>query len=165
VKNKIGTLREEIRQARPFRSLSQEAALSLFRTTGLVRRFHAQVVEKKDLTLQQYNVLRILRGAGPEGLPTLTISERMVERMPGITRLIDRLVERGWVERRRSEEDRRLVLCSLTPAGGELLAELDPAIDEADDECLAMLTAEEQEQMIKILDKIRLAYAEMGFGG
>ena len=87
----MSQLKREIRQNRPFRSRSQEASLGLFRTADLLRRrFHA-VLEPKGITQQQYNVLRILRGAGDGGLPTLTIAERMVERTPGITRLLDRL--------------------------------------------------------------------------
>ncbi|NJL29724.1 MAG: MarR family transcriptional regulator [Thermoanaerobaculia bacterium] len=155
-------LREEIQQNRPFRSASQEATLGLFRTTSLVRRLFSRIVEPKGITLQQYNVLRILRGAGPDGLPTLAISERMVERMPGITRLVDRLEEKALVARERSTSDRRLVLCRITPGGLALLDELEPAIYEADDRCLDMLSTAEQRELIRLLDKIRAAYAERG---
>lgn len=150
-------LEREIRQSRPFRSPSQEAAMGLFRTADVVRRRFARVLSPYGVTVQQYNVLRILRGAGDDGLPTLAIGDRMVERTPGVTRLIDRLEARGWVERRRSAADRRQVVCRITPAGLELLAELDGPIDQADDESLAMLSAEEQKQLIGLLDRIRQA--------
>lgn len=157
-------LREEIQQNRPFRSPSQEATLGLLRTTGLVRRLFSQIVEPRGITLQQYNVLRILRGAGPEGLPTLAISERMVERMPGITRLIDRLEQKALVARERSVTDRRLVVCRITASGLTLLDELEPAFNDADDRCLDMLSLEEQRGLIHLLDKIRAGYAGRELG-
>src|SRR5215208_2200660 len=102
-------LQQEIRQSRPFRSRQQEAVLALLRTSDVVRRFLARIVEPHGITLQQYNVLRILRGAGEEGIPTLAIGERMIEQAPGITRLLDRLESKGLVRRSRCPEDRRQV--------------------------------------------------------
>ncbi|HSN86827.1 MAG TPA: MarR family transcriptional regulator, partial [Thermoanaerobaculia bacterium] len=87
------------------------------RTTDLVRRAIARLLEPYDMTPQQYNVLRILRGAGEEGIPTLEISDRMIEQAPGITRLLDRLEAKKLVRRQRCPEDRRQVLCWLTPEG------------------------------------------------
>lgn len=150
-----GSLLGEIRQTRPFRSRSQEATLALFRTADLVRRRFAQVMEERGVTLQQYNVLRILRGAGVDGLPTLGIAERMVEQTPGVTRLLDRLEAKGWVERERSSSDRRQVLCRISPLGLEVLAELDEPVNELDDHCLAMLSGPELETLIHLLDRIR----------
>jgi DNA-binding MarR family transcriptional regulator len=154
-----GRLQDEIRQSRPFRSRCQEAGLGLLRTADLLRRSFGCALEGHGITLQQYNVLRILRGAGEEGLPTLAIAERMVEQAPGITRLLDRLEARGWVERHRCAEDRRRVLCLITAAGLDLLQELDPIMDDADDRSLAMLKPEEVERLIQILDRIRLEYS------
>lgn len=153
-----GILKDEIRQTLPFRSLSQEAVLGLLRTTDILRRKFARVLAPQGITQQQYNVLRILRGAGAEGLPTLAIAERMVERTPGITRLVDRLTSKGWVERQRTPGDRRCVVCRITPPGVELLARLDGPMGEADDEILSMLSVAEQEQLIELLDRIRLAH-------
>ena len=82
---------DEIKQSKPFPSKSQEAYVALLRTADDSKRFVTQVLEPSGVTLQQYNVLRILRGAGEGGLPTLTVAERMVERTPGVTRLIDRM--------------------------------------------------------------------------
>src|SRR6478752_1983616 len=90
-------LQEEIRQTRPFSSPSEEAAVALVRTADLLRRALTAVVDPHDITLQQYNVLRILRGAGVDGLPTLEIASRMVEHAPGVTRLLDRLQGKGLV--------------------------------------------------------------------
>src|SRR6185295_1524706 len=113
--NETSALQREIRQTRPFRSRSQEAMLALLRTADQVHRSFARVVEPHGITLQQYNVLRILRGAGDAGLPTLEIGARMIERSPGVTRLIDRLEAKGWVRRERCPHDRRQVLCWITP--------------------------------------------------
>ena len=100
--DETSALQREIRQKKPFRSPAQEAVLGLLRTADVVRRLVARSLEPYDVTPQQYNVLRILRGAGDEGLPTLTIGERMLEDSPGVTRLVDRLIAKGLVSRARS---------------------------------------------------------------
>ena len=148
-------LQEEIRQSRPFRSLGHEAILGLFRTADRLKALVGARIQPAGITHQQYNVLRILRGAGPEGLPTLSIAERMIERAPGITRLIDRLSEKGWVCREPVPGDRRKVQCCITEAGRELLASLDPEIERSDASLLAMLSDDGLEQLILLLDRIR----------
>ena len=150
-----GTLREEIRQTRPFGSLAQEATLGLFRTADLLRKRVAEVIEPSGVTQQQYNVLRILRGAGREGLPTLAIADRMIERAPGITRLIDRLVKKGLVQRERLAGDRRCVQCRITEEGAVLLASLDGTVDDVDEQLLGMLSYADQARLIELLDQIR----------
>src|SRR5687768_9579886 len=100
-------LRHEPQRNKPFRSDAQEAVVALFRTGDALRRHFARVLEPWGITPQQYNVLRILRGAGADDLPTLAIAERMLERTPGVTRLLDRMEEKGWVARQRCVEDRR----------------------------------------------------------
>ncbi len=145
----------EIAQQRPFRSVAQEATLGLLRTADCVRRSFGRVVEPYGITLQQFNVLRILRGAGEAGLPTLEIAARMIEQSPGVTRLIDRLEAKGWVRRERCPKDRRQVLCWISPAGLELLATLDDAIAEADEQALSMLPEADQKQLIQLLDAVR----------
>lgn len=129
--------------------------MGLMRTTDLVRRAIARLLEPYDMTPQQYNVLRILRGAGEEGLPTLEISDRMIEQAPGITRLLDRLEAKKLVRRQRCPEDRRQVLCWLTPEGRDLIERLDEPIDAEDATAMAMLSQEEQNELIRLLDKIR----------
>jgi DNA-binding MarR family transcriptional regulator len=148
-------LQREIRQGKPFRSRSQQVVVALLRTADLVRRIVGRVLEPFDITPQQYNVLRILRGAGERGLPTLEIGERMIEQTPGITRLLDRLEAKELVRRERCREDRRQVLCWLTPTGLELVERLDAPIDSADTEAVAMLETEEQEKLLRFLDAIR----------
>ena len=114
-----GSLQKAIRQQRPFESAGQEIVLGLMRTTDVIRRLFHEVYEPHGITSQQYNVLRILRGALPNGLPTLVIRKRMVERTPGVTRLIDRLEARGWVERETPKSDRRQVICRITAGRAE----------------------------------------------
>lgn len=154
---KRGGLQAEIKQTRPFRSSSQEAAVALLRTADVLRRRFEEVLAPTEITVQQYNVLRILRGAGEGGLPTLEIAERMIERAPGITRLVDRLESAGLVARERSAEDRRAVVCRATAKGLALLASLDDDVDEADDAALGMLTERERRELMRILGKVREA--------
>jgi len=149
------SIQEEIKQSKPFRSRSQEAYLALLRTADDLRRRVGQVLEPAGITLQQYNVLRILRGAGPDGLPTLAIGERMVERTPGVTRLIDRMEEKGWVTRVRCTEDRRRVWCRITEEGLQLLAHLDPHVNAADDSLEQALEQDQLSALIDCLDTIR----------
>src|SRR5262249_14855885 len=94
-------IERELKQSRPFPTRGQEAAVGLMRTADLLRRLLEQALEPSGVTAQQYNVLRILRGARPESLPTLEIAERMIERTPGITRLLDRLEAKKLVRRDR----------------------------------------------------------------
>ena len=108
-------LQRELRQTRPFDSAAQEATLGLVRTADQLRRHFSSVVEPHGITVQQFNVLRILRGASPEALPTLEIAERMVEQTPGVTRLLDRLEAKRLITRARCPNDRRQVLCGITP--------------------------------------------------
>jgi DNA-binding MarR family transcriptional regulator len=115
------------------------------------RRRAAALLEPYGVTLQQYNVLRILRGAQPEGLCTLTIVDRMLERTPGITRLIDRLEAKRLVVRVRSADDRRQVWCRITPDGLRLLARLDRPVAELDRGVVAGLSRADQERLGALL--------------
>lgn len=148
-------LQRDLQQNRPFESAAQEALLGLLRTADVVRLRLAGVLEPRGVTLQQYNVLRILRGAGTEGIPTLEIGARMIERAPGVTRLLDRLETKGLARRERSRADRRQVFCTITPAGLELLAALDRPIQAVDGDIAAKLSAAEQRQLIHLLDVLR----------
>src|SRR5437868_11006787 len=102
-------------------NLQQTAYVTLLSTADAVRAFFETVCMPFEITGQQYNVLRILRGAEPGGLPTLTIAERMIERAPGITRMIDRLEAKGLVVREIPANDRRFVYCRITRKGMDLL--------------------------------------------
>jgi len=151
-------LQKELRQARPFRSPAQEAAVGLMRTADVVRRHFGRLLEPYGVTLAQYNVLRILRGAGAEGLPTLAISERMIEMTPGITRLLDRLEAKRLIWRERCPSDRRQVTCRLTTDGDALLAGIDREVDEGDDQSMSALSQSQQRTLIELLEAIRAAH-------
>ncbi len=125
------------------------------RTADLLKRHFTDVLEPHGITLPQFNVLRILRGAGPGGLPTLEVGERLIEHAPGITRMMDRLEARGWVRRERHPEDRRQVICHLTRKGSRLLAKLDAPMIRADESAVQGLKRSEQRQLIKLLDAVR----------
>ncbi len=155
----FGRLAAELKQTRPFRSKRQEGMIGLLRTADVLRRTVAAVVEPHGITFQQYNVLRILRGAGPDGLPTLEIASRMIEQSPGITRLLDRLEARKLVTRLRCAKDRRRVLCTVTPEGLRLLAKLDAPVHEADDGALRMLSDRQLATLLGILDAVRAGHA------
>ena len=138
-----------------FRSREQQAVVGLLRTADAIKRSLAHVIEPHGITPQQYNVLRILRGAAPEGLPTLTIGERMVEQTPGVTRLIDRLERKGLVERIPCPKDRRRVFCQITPKGLNLLEELDEPVNRWDAQTVSILPPSEVDSLIKLLDRVR----------
>jgi DNA-binding MarR family transcriptional regulator len=154
---KDSRLLKEIRQTRPFPSARQEAFLAILRTADVLRRRIAQVLEPYDVTPQQYNVLRILRGAGPAGLPTLAIGERLVEETPGMTRLLDRMEAKTLVRRERCKADRRQVLCYITAAGLKILEALDPAINHADVQLLGNFSDANLETLLAFLEEIRVA--------
>ncbi|HEX8618318.1 MAG TPA: MarR family transcriptional regulator [Thermoanaerobaculia bacterium] len=148
------SITDELKQTRPFRSKSQEAAIALMRTAHLLRRKADTVVAAEGLTHQQYNVLRILRGArGP--LPTMEISARMVEPSPGITRLICTLEEAGYVKREQWPGDRRQVLCQITSSGLRLLERLDEPINQLDDTTTGTLSPEQIDALLDALTEIR----------
>lgn len=145
---------EEIKQGKPFASRSQEAALALLRTAHLFRRRVEAVVMTEGITMQQYNVLRILRGARAP-LPTMEISERMIEPSCGITRLITTLEEKELLRREQWAGDRRQFLCQITPAGLKLLDRLDPAVNGLDDAIASGLSDERVDALLAILAEIR----------
>jgi DNA-binding MarR family transcriptional regulator len=146
---------DELKQTRPFASKAQEVTIALLRTTDLVRRQLARVIEKEDITLQQYNVLRILRGAKGEPLSALDIAERLIEETPGVSRLLDRLVAKGFVRRERSIEDRRMLECSLTDRGLQILSRLEEPVNRADADVLHALTDRELTTLDALLARIR----------
>lgn len=148
-------LKEELQQNLPFRSKAHEAYLALLRTADLAKYRLTQLLEQEGVTFQQYNVLRILRGAGPRGLPTLEIGERMIERTPGVTRIVDRLQDKGWVSRERCTEDRRKVWCRITPEALSLLARLDPVVDGAHAEMFHDVDEGDLDQLIRTFDVLR----------
>ena len=152
-------LLRELRQTKPFPSNRDEAFVAVLRTADVLRWRMAEVIEPEGITLAQFNVLRILRGARPTGLPTLEIGARMVEQSPGITRLIDRLEAAGLVRRERTKADRRQVLCHIDQKGLSLLARLDTTVPQASEVLFAGLGSAEVVRLIASLDAIRSACA------
>ena len=130
--------------------------MALLQTTDALQRRLTRVIEPFGITLQQFNVLRILRGAGPDGLATLTVANRMVERTPGVTRLLDRLEAEGLVERVRDAEDRRRVVARITPQGRSLLGRVDDTFEDAEDGAFAGLAEAEIEQLNRYLGRVRV---------
>ena len=154
----VKRLQEALQQRTPFAAPAQEAVVALMRTTDGVRRQLARVVEPHGITLQQYNVLRILRGGGKDGVPTLDVAERMVEQTPGITRLLDRLEAKGLVKRERCPHDRRQHLCWITRDGQALLRKLDGLMLAASDASVKGLSAQDRLAIIRLLDAVRAAH-------
>jgi DNA-binding MarR family transcriptional regulator len=153
------SLLRELRQSKPFPSIQEEAFVGLLRTADVLRWRIAEVLEPEGITLAQFNVLRILRGARETGLPTLEIGARLVEQAPGITRLIDRLEALGLVRRERPRADRRQVFCHIEPEGLDLLGRLDTTVPQASEVLFSGLNAGQVEQLIASLDAIRSACA------
>jgi DNA-binding MarR family transcriptional regulator len=149
-------IQRELQQRLPLASSREEGYLSLLRTAAVIRRPVGRVLEERELSLAQYNVMRILRGAGDAGLPTLSIRDRMIEDAAGITRLIDKLEDAGLVRRvRGSSADRRQVYCRITAAGLSMLRDLDPMVALAVEASLSMLSEAELTRLIALLDRIR----------
>jgi MarR family transcriptional regulator, organic hydroperoxide resistance regulator len=142
-------------QKSPYHSRSQEAVVSVLRTTAYLRQLGCRLFDERGITPQQYNVMRILRGAGPAGLPTLDIVERMIEPTPGITRLLDRLESKKLVRRERPSADRRQVLCCVTKAGLDLLSELDIPLKNQASELLRRLSDSQLDELICLLERVR----------
>ena len=145
----------EAKQKFPAHSRQQDALLSILRTANYLNRFCSPVFAEHGITSQQFNVLRILRGAGLEGLPTLDIAERMIEQAPGITRLLDRLERKKLVRRERPSDNRRQVLCYITKSGLDLLKELDTPVKSHGNQVLHRLHESEIEELIRLLALVR----------
>lgn len=148
-------IREEIRQAKPFRSKRAEAFLSLQRTADRLQGQLAEMLKPHGISPTQYNALRILRGAGAEGLPCGEIGERMINRDPDITRLLDRLQREGLVSRSRGREDRRVMRARISSAGLALLKKLDRPVETFHRKTLGHMGERELGAMIRLLDAAR----------
>ncbi|MFN8573680.1 MAG: MarR family transcriptional regulator [Gemmatimonadaceae bacterium] len=135
-------------------SRREELVLALLKSAAVARRPATKIVESHGLSLAQYNVLRILRSAGKDGMPTLAIRERMVEEAAGITRLINKLERASLVRRDRSTSDRRCVLCYITDRGLHLLTQLDDPIVEANEGAMQILSDADVDQLQRLLDLI-----------
>jgi len=150
-----GSVQAEIQQSVPFGSRSEEAGVALMRTSSMLGRALARVVEPEGISVAQYNVLRILRGAGQGGMPTLMIRDRMIEEGASITRLLDKLEHAGFVRRERCRPDRRQVIGYLTDEGRAVLDRLDPAVHAAGEKAMRVLSEDELTTLVSLLDTIR----------
>jgi len=143
----------DIHGHRTTRPRDHDAVQAVQRSTRCIDGLLEREMARRGISLPQYNVLRIVRDAGDPGLATLLIATRMLDRAPGITRLLDRLQMQGLVRRHRGR-DRRQVLCSLTAAGAELLATLDPLVAGVKEDVLSALTPNEVGALIHLLDRV-----------
>lgn len=150
-----GRLKREIKQKRPFSSVQEEVVLSIMRTADQVAVPMNEVLRGAGLSPSQYNVLRILRGAGEEGQPCGEISERMVRRDPDLTRLLDRLEASGLVTRTRDTRDRRIIRASITAQGAELLKSLDEEVEASIRRGLAHVPVARLRTLLELLEEVR----------
>jgi DNA-binding MarR family transcriptional regulator len=148
-------LHEELKSARPYDLLEEEAHLSIMRTAAVHEHAIAQLLKPYGLTPTQYNVLRILRGAGSAGLCRNEIGERLLRQVPDVTRLLDRMTEMKLIGRHRSDTDRRLVQTRITAKGLELLAELDRPVRAFHRTRLAGIAPAKLRQLVDTLADIR----------
>lgn len=151
----VHSLSDDIKQTKPFSSLEQEAYLNVLRTAASLVDESDQLLKGFGLTGPQYNVLRILRGAQPAGLCRNEVRDRMLTRMPDMTRLLDRMENAGLVERIRGQSDRREVLTHVTPAGLELVDRATAAMNELHMRQLGHLSAQELKALIELLTAVR----------
>lgn len=148
-------LQSEIKQKKPFQLREEELFLNIVRTADLLQRKGTDLLKTLDLSPNQYNVLRILRGAGAEGLACGEVGDRMVTRDPDITRLLDRLEKRDLVKRAREKGDRRVVTARITPNGLDILKKLDEPVAQNHKAQLGHLDAKQQETLIHLLELAR----------
>jgi DNA-binding MarR family transcriptional regulator len=138
-----------------FDTPEQEVFLNLWRTYDCLRALEDELFSQYELTAQQYNALRLLKAARPGSLPTLVLASRLVSRAPDITRLLDRLEDRGLVRRHRPAENRRQVLVTITDAGMVLLRQLAGPVRECAARQLGHLSTEQKQQLTALLRAAR----------
>jgi DNA-binding MarR family transcriptional regulator len=153
--NTMSTLQSEIKKKRPFELPEEEAYLNLLRTHSVLITGFDRLFKQHGVSEPKYNVLRILRGAGGEGLPSLEIAARMITRVPDVTRIVDRLETSGHVRRQRTKEDLRVVIVSITKKGLDLLAKLDEPIRALHRRQLQHLSRKELGELSGLLEKAR----------
>lgn len=147
-------IQEELKQSKPFPSLKQEVIVNLHRTSAVLGYRFELAIKPFGITLTQYNVLRILRGAGKPGMLQHQVRERMITRVPDVPRLMKRLEESGLIRQSRDEVDRRAVLALITKPGLDLLAKIDRLLDRLDKEIMNDLS---EPQLRKLNDLLNMA--------
>ena len=149
------SLQQDLKQKKPFRSVQQEAYLSVVRTSTSLTDAMEDLLKPEGISATQYNVLRILRGSGAEGLCRNALRDRMLSRMPDMTRLLDRMEEAGLVVRAREGEDRRMVLTRITEKGRRLLDDLDAPVMALHKRQMARLTDAQLRSLSDLLTLVR----------
>ena len=149
------TLRDELKMTRPFKSVEEEALLSIARTAALLEHAGSEALKPFDLTITQYNVLRILRGAGEEGLCRNAVGERLVTRVPDVTRLLDRMEANDLISRNRGSEDRRFVSTYITDKGLKLLEKVDRELPAMHAAMLGHVSQKRLRELIGLLEEVR----------
>ena len=150
-----GKLAKEIRQSKPFQSREEEAFLNLGRTYESLQQHVAGLLRRHQLTPTQYNMLRILRGAAPQGLTCSQATERMLSPDPDITRLLDRMEARELISRDRTKEDRRVVITRITDRGLELTKQIDAPLHHLLKQCLGRVGQQRLKELIDVLEALR----------
>ena len=158
------SLQQDIRQTKPFSSLQQEAYLSVVRTSSALTDMVEDLLKPFGITGTQYNVLRILRGAGEGGLCRNELRDRMLTRMPDMTRLLDRMEEAELVTRARERDDRRMVLTQITARGRDLLSQLDRPMNDLHRKQLARLDDDQLRSLVALLTLAREGGRAVGGG-
>lgn len=149
------SLLEELKQTKPFATVAEEASIAVLVSAERLKSASAGFFKGRDLTHPQYNVLRILRGAGDKGLTCGEISERMITRDSDITRMLDRLESRQLIKRERGDDDRRIVRVFISEKGLQLLNDLDGPISEWHSAILRGLSSGDMQALINLLEKLR----------
>jgi DNA-binding MarR family transcriptional regulator len=151
------TLRDELKMAKPFKSVEEEAVLSIARTAALIEHAGSEALKPFELTITQYNVLRILRGAGSDGLCRNEVGERLVTKVPDVTRLLDRMEAADLIVRERGGRDRRFVATRITDKGLKLLEKIDRELPAIHGRQLGHVSQKRLRELISILEEVRNA--------
>ena len=147
-------LEDEIRQDKGFKSQQQKAMVNIFYTEGWLRNRLSETLKPHDLTSQQYNVLRILRGSNPKPMSTSCVRSRMLDKMSDVSRIVDRLFKNALVDKQVCSTDKRLVDVFITEAGLTVLDKIDESVDGMD-KMFNSITDKEAATLNEILDKLR----------
>ncbi len=148
-------LQDELKQSRPFKSLEEEAVLNIARTFAVLEHALARVLKPHNITPTQYNVLRILRGAGADGLCRNEVGERLVRQVPDVTRLLDRMEQQDLIGRRRGGSDRRFVTTRITSKGLKLANMLDEEVQAVHRGQLGHLDPKSLQKLVTLLEEVR----------
>ena len=148
-------LQAELKQSKPFPRVTAEALLSVLRTAAVLEHQLTEALKPYGITHTQYNVLRILRGAGANGLCGREVGERMVSRVPDVSRLLDRMEETGLINRERDPDDRRHVTARITRKGLTMLKQVTPELEAVERARAGQIPTGQLQQLIEVLSTVR----------